>query len=51
MSADEYGFRYPPGEKPHEVVLANYAVVEIYGYAVLTDVCVEMGCVIVYQWE
>ncbi|GAV09530.1 hypothetical protein RvY_19052 [Ramazzottius varieornatus] len=31
MSADEYGFHYPTGEKPHEMVMAAYAGMEVYG--------------------
>ncbi|GAV09540.1 hypothetical protein RvY_19056-1 [Ramazzottius varieornatus] len=31
MSATEYGLHYPLGEKPHDIVMANYDAVEILG--------------------
>ena len=37
MSADEYNFHYPPGEKPHEEVLAGYAAMEIYGKVIYNN--------------
>ena len=43
MSAKEYGFDYPPGEKPNEMVMASFAAMQVYGQVRKVQVTVQTG--------